>query len=150
MFKIKSDHSRKNIMWNTLYYHKGVLFLLISRTCQLLAVIELGLFCFWRLCLGQVANVHWPRINMNIFDSKKFVLLLFFSHDKQYSSHPLDGSIHPGKTPTMEAFKFHLATGLLLVHSHTYMVTRDAPPLSHIQTIHHKHKKTSSRAHTCM
>lgn len=51
---------------------------------------------------------------------------------------PLDGSIYLKKTPTMKAFEFHLATGLRLVHSHTYMVTRDAVPLSHVQVIHRK------------
>lgn len=65
----------------------------------------------------------------------------FVSHDKHnmYYLPPLDGSIDQKKALAMKRFKFHLATGLLLVHSHTYMVTRDAPPLSHVQTIHHKY-----------
>lgn len=32
-------------------------------------------------------------------------------------------------------FGFHLATGPPLVHSHTCVVTRDAPPLSHVQSV---------------
>lgn len=116
--------------------------------------------CYWTgtfLLLTAVLGLGCKRIltpNQHFWFKQTFfrlfVLLLFFYVMNNIRLQPLDGSIHLGKAPTMEAFKFHLATGLLLVHSHTYMVTRDAPPLSHIQTIHHKHKKTSSRAHTCM
>lgn len=80
-------------------------------------------------------------------------ILHFVAHDKQYSQyyfHPLDGSIDQNKALTMKRFKFHLATGLLLVHSHTYMVTRDALPLSHVQTIHHKYTHTSTLAQVQM
>lgn len=59
-------------------------------------------------------------------------------HYLHYYYYPLGGTIDQIRTLTMKQFKFYLATGLLLVHSHTYMVTRDALPLSHVQTIHRK------------